>query len=261
MANNKVISNINADKALANILSNFESDYILHIITDSLDMKFRPYSNTLPGIYSIESNFTYLLSNIEDPSKHQDILEVREQTYLEIIDIVCKYYNISFNPPENTDIYSAAYWIYRFFVSDFTNTLINFYVNYILQEKDELYLYLNLDSYKKDKDSTTIYSKKVCPDEKLSIIHANIELVLDAISSFDIGFENLVRFSQGNNEQLITFLLSSISDNTDVFKFYFASYLQSHKYRSDVITCVKLGIQQRISGGVFTDPSNIIRQD
>lgn len=258
-SNNKIISNINADKALASLLSNFESEYIFHIITDSLEMKFRPYSNSLPGLYSIESNFKYLLDNVEEPSSRENILEVREKTYLEIIDIVCNYYNIQFKPSENIDVYSAAYWIYNFFVSDFTNSLINFYINYILKEKDGLYSYLNLDSCKKDKDATTVYSKKVCTDNKLSIIHANIEVVLDAISEFDIDFQNLVSYSIGNNEQLISFLVSSIVDVNNVFKYHFASLLQS-QYRSDVITCVKLGLQQRIGGGDYTNPSNIVKQ-
>ena len=258
--NNKTISNINADKALTSILSNFDSNYILHIVTDSLEMKFRPYSNSLPGIYSIEGKFINLLENVEDPSSREKILEVREQTYLEIIDIICNYYNIQFRPAEDLDIYSAVFWIYNFFVSDFTNTLINFYVNYIIKEKDGIYSYLNLDSCKKDKDSATIYSKKVCPDEKISIIHANIESVLDNISGFDIGFQNLVTYSLGNQQQLISFLLSSVVDINDVFKYHFASLLQS-QYRADVITCVKLALQQRIGGDTTSDPSNIIKQD
>ena len=67
MINNKVIANINTDKALASVLSNFDSNYITHIVSDSLEMKFRPYSNSLPGIYSIESTFNNLLNNIEEP--------------------------------------------------------------------------------------------------------------------------------------------------------------------------------------------------
>ena len=259
--NNKIISNINADKALASVLSNFDSNYITHIVSDSLEMKFRPYSNSLPGVYSIESTFNNLLNNIEEPGARQNILEVRENTYLEIIDIICKYYDIQFNPSEDIDLYSAVYWIYNFFVSDFTNTLLNFYINYILKEKDGIYSYLNLEKNKKDKDSTTIYSKKVCgTDEKISIIHANIETVLDAISSFDIGFQNLVLYSIGNNEQLTSFLLSSIVDINDVFKYHFASLLQS-QYRADIITCVKLGLQQRLGGNIMIDPSSIIKAD
>ena len=259
--NNKIISNINADKALASVLSNFDSNYITHIVSDSLEMKFRPYSNSLPGVYSIESTFNNLLNNIEEPDARRNILEVRENTYLEIIDIICKYYDIQFNPSEDTDLYSAVYWIYNFFVSDFTNTILNFYINYILKGKDGIYSYLNLEKNKKDKDSTTIYSKKVCgTDEKISIIHANIETVLDAISSFDIGFQNLVLYSIGNNEQLTSFLLSSIVDINDVFKYHFASLLQT-QYRADIITCVKLGLQQRLGGNIMTDPSSIIKAD
>lgn len=261
MINNKAIANINTDKALASVLSNFDSNYITHIVSDSLEMKFRPYSNSLPGIYSIESTFNNLLNNIEEPDARENILDVREKTYLEIIDIVCNYYDIQFQPPEDVDLYSAVYWIYNFFVSDFTNTILNFYINYILKEKDGLYSYLNLDKNKKDKDSTTVYSKKVCSsDEKISIIHANIETVLDAVSSFDIGFQNLVLYSIGNNEQLTSFLISSIVDLNDVFKYHFASLLQT-QYRADIITCIKLGLQQRLGGNIMTDPSSIIKAD
>ena len=81
------------------------------------------------------------------------------------------------------------------------------------------------------------------------------------ISSFDITFENLVTYSLGNQEQLISFLLSSVVDINNVFKYHFASLLQNHKYRADVITCVKLGLQQRITDGIIIDPSNIIKAE
>ena len=80
------------------------------------------------------------------------------------------------------------------------------------------------------------------------------------IGGFDIGFQNLVLYSIGNNEQLTTFLLSSIVDLNDVFKYHFASLLQT-QYRADIITCVKLGLQQRLGGNIMTDPSSIIKAD
>ena len=130
LAQNQTINNVNTDYAIANILNQLSFDYIYHIVNDSLNMKFRPYSAPMPNIpYSLEQNFKMQLDAV--PSSRDDILQKREEANLTIIKILCDYYNLSYNASD--DVYSDAFYLYKFLVSDFTNTVVLFYVNYIIQ--------------------------------------------------------------------------------------------------------------------------------
>ena len=58
MAQNQTINNVNTDYAIASILNELSFDYIYHVVNDSLNMRFRPYSTPMPNIpYSLEQNF------------------------------------------------------------------------------------------------------------------------------------------------------------------------------------------------------------
>ena len=58
MMQNQVINNINTDSAMADILDCMSYDYVYHVITESINMRFRPYSTPMPNIpYSLEQNF------------------------------------------------------------------------------------------------------------------------------------------------------------------------------------------------------------
>lgn len=243
--NNTIISGIRSDNALATILSNFESEYIVNMIKDSIDMRFRPYETSLPSLYSIESSFQSVINN-SDSTNVPKILEVREQTYTEIINEICTYYGLEFNRDYNSDIYSSAYWIYDFFVSNFTNHLFNFLQNYIVTNKNQLYHYLNLDG-KKEKDSSSIYAKKIIQDPKLAMLHANLGMVLDNIFVFDISYEDILNYSLGNNSDIKIFLYNIVKDiNGNIFKEKYAP-LYYTPYRADIITSIKLRIQDSCS--------------
>jgi hypothetical protein len=47
------ICSIDTDAGIASILSNFNSDYITHVVSDSLNMRFRPYEDEMPNFVDI----------------------------------------------------------------------------------------------------------------------------------------------------------------------------------------------------------------
>lgn len=241
LMNNTIIAGIRSDNALATILSNFETEYIVNMTKDSINMRFRPYETSLPSLYSIETAFQSVINNT-DSANIDKVMEAREQTYLEIINEICNYYGLEFNRDFNTDIYSSAFWLYDFFVSNFTTHFFNFLQNYITINKTHLYHYLGLEN-KKDKDSSSIYAKKLIDDTKLAMLHANLGVVLDNIFVFDISYEDLLNYSLGNNADLKSFLYNIVKDvNGNIFKEKYAP-LYYTPYRTDIITSVKLRIQ------------------
>lgn len=259
---NEVLTNMKTDAALSSILSNFETSYIVHAIETGIDMRFRPYNTAMPSLNTIEQNFQICLANFQSEEDRQKILDTRESTYREIIDIICNYFNLQFNPDDNIDSFTAAYYLHQFFVSNFTSILLNFFVNYIIAEQDAIYTSLNLSDIKKNKDSNINYSKKIYDNQKLGTIHANINIVLDNICLYDISLEDLVRFGSKGDINFIRYMNLIVSDKGNVFKNFFASYIFDPNTRPELITMIKLQLQQftKTNQDIF-NPINIIKKE
>ena len=238
---NSPLSNMNVDNALATILTNFDSNYIMHAIQDSLDYKFRPYCQPLPNtVYAWEQLFKQYSDSFE--SNKDEIDRVRVGTYIEIINLICDYYNLQFNDIDQ-DYYSSAFLLYSVLVSNFTDNLIKFYTNYILKEKNFIYDNYNLGETRRNKDSSMLYSKKVFKNPKIGAIHANIDVVIDNMAYFDINLYNILDLII-EDKNIVRFLDSIISDKGDFFKYYLVPYTQIPKTRPDLITCIKLQLQK-----------------
>lgn len=239
MLQNQVINNINTDTAMADILDNLSYDYIYHVITDSINMRFRPYSTPMPNIpYSLEQNFRIQLEAA--PGSRDQILAKRDEVYRQIIEMLCQYYNLSYH--ESDDVYTDAFYLYRFLVSDFTNTVIQFFVRYILQEKKQIYTRLDLQDAKKNKDSSSVYSKKIYTDNVIASIHANIVPVIADIVTYDIPFDAIVNTVYFGTEAPAAYHITSIVSDNDYFYNHIRSYAMN-EYAADVINNVKLALQ------------------
>ena len=238
--NGEIITNINSDNMLSQILGNFETQYIIDVIRDSINMRFRPYNIGLPGLNAIEQNFQTIINGLEDYSQKQRTMEVREQTYQEIINILCEYFNLTYTPNEDTDTYTIAYYLYDILVANFSSTIINFFTVFIVRNQDELYKQIAPSI---SKDTTNNYSKKMYNNQHLGIIHSYLSLVMDNISVMDIKFYDILNYAV-SDINAINFLQYTISDNNDIFKDYFVCYLQNYSTRTDLITAVKLALQQ-----------------
>lgn len=238
--NGEIITNINSDNMLSAILANFDTQYVIDIIRDSINMRFRPYNIGMPGLNAMEQNFQTIMSGLEDYSQKQRTMDVREATYAEIIDILCQYFNLTYTPNEDTDTYSVAYYLYDLLVANFSATIINFFTIYIVRNQEELYKQIAPNV---TKDITNNYSKKMYNNQHLGIIHSFLSTVMDNISVMDITLEDILNYSVSDLNE-INIILTTILDNNNLFNDYFVCYLKDYSTRTDLITAVKLALQK-----------------
>lgn len=234
---NQIVSEAN----LSGILAHFNTELIFDIIEDNINNKFNTYQAISPNIInSYETNFKQLL--IGYPFGNEEIQDVRDKTYYEIIEVLCNKYDLIFNKDIQVDTYSAAFYLYQFLVSSFRNNIVSFFSNFIIKEKNYLYESLQLARFKKDKDSNSIYNKKVYKNPKVGIIISKIDLIVDSICVFDITFDALLRYMTPD-KNIIDFILSIVSPNSDFFKDQIVSVMQSDSMRSILLMDIRIAIQ------------------
>lgn len=209
--------NISSEAELSNILSNFNEDMIYNIVQDNIDQRFNYYQLTLPNLVSsYEANFKNLLLTYPDNS--QIINQTRNNVYANIINILCSNFKLSISIDEDSDLYSIAFILYKFLVSEYRLNVVNFFVNFISKEKNNIYDVLSLNDKKKNKDSSTAYNKKVFKNVKLAVITANLEYVMNNICILDISFEDLVNIIYTYDKNISKTILSIVVPNTNFFK-------------------------------------------
>lgn len=232
-----------SDSEITSIITNFSDEMIMDIISRNIENKFRPYQYYVGNlIAAMESSFK---SNAENyPQFFNESNQRRNEMYSKILMHLCSLHGLSLHVDENTDLYSLTYFLYDFTVSRFTINIINFFANYIVNETTTLYEYLNLSEAKKNKDSTTLYSKKVFKgNSKLATIHANLEIVMDSICGFDINMETLINITT-QDKNITTLLTSNISEIHNLFRVLFVPYINDPRYRAVIITLVRMRLQE-----------------
>jgi predicted nucleic-acid-binding Zn-ribbon protein len=238
---------IDTDYGIGSILSNFDQEYINHIISDSLEMRFRPFNGPMPNMVDV-LNRQFELVKTNSPDYMDKILDVQNETYINIINTICQYYNLTFTL-SNTDnlnireIYNIARTLYEIFVSQFTINMNNFFVSYIIRNADSIYSYLEKDpSAKKPKDSG-IYAQKNYIDPKFILIHANLKQVVINMASYDITLHQLLSYMLDPNSAAI--IGNMLVDNNDIYKNYYASYIMDKNTMAGVLTNIKLLLQSK----------------
>lgn len=251
LEHNKLINEFTVDNRVASMMNNLSEDYIFHVIRDSLGMKFRPYSTAMPNmVYSYEQFFIYASSN-DQSIKAEDIQQKREETYIAIINLLCSVYELEYHP--SGDLYTDAFYLYSFLLSDFTNTLITFFLNYIIHEKNNIYNNLNLEEGKKSKDSSTVYSKRIYngQDDVIAIIHANIVSIVRDICVYDITLQDIITSRYyGTEAGIAQHLMNIISDKGNFYQNHIVPFAQG-QYQADTINCIKLSLQRTADQNIF----------
>lgn len=240
--NGEMLSNANTDMILASILNNFDTQYIIDIVRKSINIRFRPYNTAMPSIGAFEQHFQQMLISFTDQQQKEKILAVREDTYLNIIRVVCEYYNLEYYPNDDIDTHTVVYFLYDVLVSNFTNTIINFFVNYIMDHQSEIYIELN-NKPSGEKETMSPYSKKLYNNSPLGLIHSNIGTVMNNICVKDIKLSDILHYGY-NDPNCLYVLNNTIGENGNVFKDRFATYVYDMSARIDLITCVRLNLQQ-----------------
>lgn len=194
LSNNTDYSQVSQNE-LSCMLGQFESSYIYSILDDNFegrfDNRFITYMANL--VQACENNF----KNMQDiyPMDHDNIRYVRDKTYEEIIEYICRKYGfeISRDIDQIADNFTLAYYLYDFLISNFSSNITLFFSRFIIREKDSIYEALNLDEAKKSKDSSTLYYKKTIEsDPKMALINAHLNQALDLVLGFDITFEDIL---------------------------------------------------------------------
>lgn len=214
------------ENEVATVLSNFNSNYIYDVIQDKLNGRFNISMSTQNANVVVSFDQVFKDLQVKYPSDAQNVERVRLETYREIVDFICKYYGIQYALPAidqapSVDYYVVAYYLYDFLVSNFFTFISTFYARYIYGNRDQIYDCMGLDAFKKNKDSSTQYGKKIFNDSKTAIISANIIGVVKNLSGFDITIENILSVIYGNVN--IVNMMAGILNNIpmDFFKTYF----------------------------------------
>ena len=242
---NNYIGSIDTDMAIGSILSNFETPWVIHSVQDSLNLKFRPFDEPMPNFVDIMNRqFDSLYA--ASPDYTDKVVDVKNKTFIEIIECICNYYNLSFNEPyENIspqELYGIAHTIYDIFISRFTVYMVDFFINYIINNMDSIYAYLmSDDTVKKPREKDMIVKSYI--DPKFQIIHANLNKIILNMTSYDISFEMLMSYFVDPNTAAR--LIQILSDRGDIFKNHYAAYLLDNRYMAELLTCIKLKLQSR----------------
>lgn len=236
--------NIVNENQVAMLLSRFDQNIFYDIIKDIINKRSYSYNfNIITNIPASYENY-FKQCELNYPSEKETIDSTRYDTYLNIINILCTSHNLQFNSMATQDLYSAAYYLYDFLISNFNSHIINFFTNFIIKEKNFLYDSLGLSQLKKNKDSSTLYNKKIYKNNKLAVIASNLEYVIDNICVFDIPLEALLNyiFQDKNNVRFLSQLIAPI---TDFFKSVYVPLIQS-QIRPILMSNIRLEIQKNM---------------
>ena len=106
------------ENELAYVLSKFNNDFIYNTVNESLSNKLRVYSYEAPNIINaFEQNF--LLAKEEFPNNTNEITLVRNDTYSNIIKLLCDHYQLIINVDDGVDLFKVASSLYSLLVSSF----------------------------------------------------------------------------------------------------------------------------------------------
>ena len=230
---------------ITQLLEHFDSNYIFDLINDKIENI--DYSSVLTEpniIVSFEENFKMMAEMY--PGDSQNIQSIKLGVYTDVINILCEKFNLDFNQDDdNINRHTLAYYLYDFLVCNRKNYLILFFVRFIMNNKDSLCTFLNLDDYKKGKDTASIYNKHIYSDYKYGLISANMYKVLEHIATLDVTLYNIFQNIYFDQEVLY-FLDTSIGDKGNFFNDFYCSVLQQPDIIPVVITNTRLMLQATV---------------
>ena len=229
--NNSELYNIVSENELTEVIAHFNTEFIMSIIDNAINMRWNPsaYMNNPNVVDAWDMNFKQIIDYYQNQDMTERITVLRADTYKEIIDRICRVHNLNFTI-EDVDLYTAAHYLYQFFVCQFLYYLDNFFASYIIREVDAIFDGMELANLKKNKDTSTIYNRRIFKNEKIAVIVANIDRVIQYISGIDFSFDYIVTNS-GLTNQEANYILSIVSPQTDFFKEYYVAVLNSEFVR------------------------------
>ena len=248
LTNNKVYE-LQSDNQIASILSQFDSDYIMDVVENTLQSMFNQFDTfAKPNVPKAYEDVFKSLYNAY-PTDQDNINDTRYETYKSIITIICNRYGLEFYEDEYLDMYTMAYILYDFFVSRFNNYMIEFFSRYIYEQRDDIYRNLNLEELSKERDTSSNYGRMVFGDQEcMAVIAANLPLVLGSLRSLDtISDELIYRYAYGTTEtglNMTMMLLNHITVPGGIYALYNRLLFTEELYPS-IVTNIRLKIQMQ----------------
>lgn len=228
MGVNPYLYDIATEAELSEVLSHYNTEYVLDVLRTMMAARFTPNSvmTSQPNLVSAwETNFKELHAYYAYPEFQTKIEAVRENTYKEIIQTICQEFQLNFTIDETIDFYSAAYFLYEFFVANFNQNVIQFMATYIFKERSAIYEAMNLAATRKNKDTSTTYGKRLYKDIKLVTINASIDSVVSNICGMDIDLATIMLNIYPKEKAM--YILQLVSPMGDFFKNYYGNILNS----------------------------------
>ena len=251
---------ISTERDITEILEHFDSEYIIAAMQDKLEnIDFASTLIQANIVASFEENFKLMKEQFIGDEININI--VRDRVYRQIIDILCSKFNLQFNTLDETiDVYTAAFYAYDFLVCNRNNIMVNFFASFIVNNKDSLYNALNLDTLKKNKDSSVMYGKKLYYDQKYIIISSNIEKVIKYIATLDIKLLNIFQSTYVNPE-VVMFLDNAFADRGNFFVNYYCYIINKPELLPIVITNIRLQLQKSVGDISSNSIENLIKEN
>lgn len=233
---------INNEYNISEIIAHLDTQYVIDALEDKLENIDYTSSSIEPNfVGAFESNFK--LMGQEFPGDGVNIRSSREEIYNKIIEMLCKKFNLEFNTVDpNIDLYTAAYYLYDFLVCRRNANMVHFFTMYIINNKESLFRILTPEDLKKNKDSSTAYSKRVYADNKYGAISANIIKVINSISAMDIKLVNIIQ-SVYVDPRVVYFMDCAFKDKDNFFRDYYCSVMNNPDIMPIIITDIRLKLQ------------------
>ena len=224
------------------IIAHFSDEMILDILEKNISHEYENFKkNNL--VCALEEDFKKCFDLY--PDMGIELTEKRTHIYQLIVNRICQYNGILCEDPANADeLFSQAYFLYSFLVSDFSTIVINFFTNYIIAEKNTLYELMENYLSSRNKDFNTAYSKRIYKggNNKLIELHANLNIVIDNICAFDIDFFTFSRYAFSTNPQLYNYLNLMITESCgELFRTQVVPFVMQNK--PNILTMIKLSLQ------------------
>jgi hypothetical protein len=241
---NDQVYNMVAEGEIAQLLSRFSGSYIMDVIDSHLRNRyaFNPAVSNPNIVSSFELNFKDMMSRF--PTDADNIVSVRYETYLAIINKICSEFNLQYigNEP---DCFSLAYNLYDFLVSGYSRNIINFFASYIFANREQLYSAMGLERFRKNKDSGNNYVKKVYNDPVVAVIIARIKDVVYYISGFDISIYSILSFNY--NRDTADFIFQNIQPLGNIFKDEFCKVVDNPAILTEIRVAIQRMLEMKIA--------------
>ena len=253
---NDKIYEFQSNNQLSIILSQFDSNYVIDIMEDTIESRLNNFDlMPLPNmVQSFEDNFKLLYDAY--PSEFSNIQQSREQAYKQIIEVICRHFNLHIEEQMYLDYYTLAYYLYDFFVARFNNYMITFFDKFIDQEKYQLYQQFNLDKARNNRDIASSYSKMVFHDDDyIGLIIANLPDVLLGLRNIHVPDEYIFQCIYPDQEETVEMLTSNVIPMTTLFNTFNSILFNEYLYPT-IITHIRMAIQ--MSHATSIKPENAI---